>query len=163
MLGGADGLQRWLDRFFTLPIPDPDPLLGQEALIGQYAHGNEPSHHITWLYAWTDAPERGQRLRERIVRDFYSARPDGIVGNDDVGQMSAWYVFAVLGFYPAEPFSGRYVTGSPMVRHARLDVGNGHVLTVRGQGLRAVLNGRPVTRTALRHEDIALGGELRFH
>ncbi|MFX8176344.1 glycoside hydrolase domain-containing protein, partial [Acinetobacter baumannii] len=75
-----------------------------EALIGQYAHGNEPSHHITWLYAWTDAPHKGQRLREQIVRRFYGTTPGGLVGNADVGQMSAWLVFAMLGFYPAEPF-----------------------------------------------------------
>jgi predicted alpha-1,2-mannosidase len=161
-LGGPQALEQWLDQFFARPIPDPDPLLGQEALIGQYAHGNEPSHHVTWLYAFTDAPEKGQRLREQIVRQFYSTRPDGIVGNDDVGQMSAWLVFALLGFYPAQPFSGTYVTGAPQVRSAVIDLGDGRTLSIRGHGLQPVLNGRPVDRTALSHRDLVAGGELRF-
>ena len=161
-LGGSAALEQWLDRFFSLPIPDPDPLLGQEALIGQYAHGNEPSHHVTWLYAYTDAPDKGQRLRAAIVRQFYSTRPDGIVGNDDVGQMSAWLVFAMLGFYPAEPFSGQYVTGSPMVASADIDVGAARRLHIEGHGMHPLLNGRAVPITALRHADIAKGGDLRF-
>lgn len=161
-LGGEQALEDWLDRFFALPIPNPDPLLGQEALIGQYAHGNEPSHHVTWLYAFTAAPEKGQRLREQIVRDFYSTRPDGIVGNDDVGQMSAWLVFTMLGFYPAQPFSGQYVTGSPLVDAAVLDLGAGRSLRIRGHGMAATLDGRPVSRTALAHAALVAGGELRF-
>ncbi|MFX7922635.1 glycoside hydrolase domain-containing protein, partial [Acinetobacter baumannii] len=74
--------------------------LGQEALIGQYAHGNEPSHHIAWLYAFTDHPWTGQQLVRRIATTFYRQGAQGIIGNDDAGQMSAWYVFATLGFYP---------------------------------------------------------------
>jgi len=161
-LGGEAGLEQWLDQFFSLPIPNPDPLLGQEALIGQYAHGNEPSHHVTWLYAFTAAPEKGQQLREQIVRDFYSTRPDGIVGNDDVGQMSAWLVFAALGFYPAQPFSGQYVTGSPLVDSAVLNLGSGRPLRISGHGMQVTLNDRPVVRTALPHAVLAAGGELHF-
>ena len=99
-LGGPEGLGRWLDRFFTLPVANPDKHLGQEALIGQYAHGNEPSHHIAWLYAFSDRPQQGHARVAEVVRRFYRAQPDGIVGNDDAGQMSAWLVFAMLGFYP---------------------------------------------------------------
>lgn len=161
-LGGAKGLQAWLDRFFALPVPHPDKHLGQEALIGQYAHGNEPSHHVTWLYAYTDTPEKGQRLREQIVRRFYGTGPDGLVGNDDVGQMSAWLVFAMLGFYPLRPFSGEYVTGSPMVAAADLRLGSGGLLSISGRGPTATLNGTPLGNRVFKHSAIADGGTLRF-
>jgi len=161
LLGGPAGLGRWLDRFFSLEVPNPDKHLGQEALIGQYAHGNEPSHHIAWLYAFSDRPSRGTALVRRIVRDFYATRPDGIIGNDDCGQMSAWLVFAMLGFYPLQPSSAQYVAGVPLVRSATLRLADGHTLTIRrgAQGV-AKLEGRPVVRTALRHTDLAAGGTL---
>jgi putative alpha-1,2-mannosidase len=160
-LGGAQALEAWLDRFFSLPMPKPDKHLGQEALIGQYAHGNEPSHHITWLYAWTDAPHKGQRLRERIVRRFYGTGPKGLVGNDDVGQMSAWLVFAMLGLYPAQPFSGRYVLGRPMV-NAELRLGQGRAVSIGGRGPRAHWNGTDVGAPDIAHTALAQGGRLQF-
>ena len=161
-LGGPPGLEAWLDRFFSLPVPRPDKHLGQEALIGQYAHGNEPSHHITWLYAYTDAPHKGQRLRERIVQRFYGTGPAGLVGNDDVGQMSAWLVFAMLGFYPAQPASGGYVLGSPMVHGAELWLASGRRLSISGQGRRAELNGVALSGPGLPHAALVTGGVLRF-
>jgi predicted alpha-1,2-mannosidase len=160
-LGGPQALEAWLDRFFSLPVPNPDKHLGQEALIGQYAHGNEPSHHVTWLYAWTDAPHKGQQLRERIVRDFYGTGPRGLVGNDDVGQMSAWLVFAMLGFYPAQPFSGTYVLGSPMV-DAELHLGAGRVVAITGRGLRAQWNGADLADRTVAHRVLVEGGQLRW-
>jgi len=160
-LGGPQALEAWLDRFFSLPVPRPDKHLGQEALIGQYAHGNEPSHHITWIYAYTDAPHKGQHLRERIVRHFYGTGPAGLVGNDDVGQMSAWLVFAMLGFYPAQPASGEYVLGAPMV-DAELRLGAGRVLAITGRGRRAVLDGKPLSGPAVPHAVLVAGGVLRF-
>lgn len=161
-LGGAPGLEAWLDRFFSLPVPRPDKHLGQEALIGQYAHGNEPSHHISWLYAYTGAPEKGQRLREHIVRRFYRTGPAGLVGNDDVGQMSAWLVFAMLGLYPAQPGSGEYVLGRPMVAQAQLQLGDGRWLHIGGQGARAVLDDRPVDGPAVRHQDLIGARRLQW-
>lgn len=161
-LGGAAALETWLDRFFSLPIPRPDKHLGQEALIGQYAHGNEPSHHITWLYTLTHAPHKGQRLREQIVQRFYGTRPDGLKGNDDVGQLSAWLVFAMLGFYPAEPFSAAYAIGSPMVQSAELQLANGRVLRLRGRGFEATLNGTAFNAGRISHEALLAGGELNF-
>lgn len=160
-LGGPRGLEDWLDRFFSLPVPHPDPHLGQEALIGQYAHGNEPSHHITWLYAYTDAPHKGQRLREHIVRRFYGTGPKGLLGNDDVGQMSAWLVFAMLGFYPLQPFSGEYVLGRPLV-DAELHLGPGRVVSISGRGPRVSWNGADWVGPALPHALLAGGGALRF-
>ena len=161
-LGGTAALEAWLDHFFRLPIPKPDKHLGQEALIGQYAHGNEPSHHISWLYSLTDSPQKGQRLREQIVRRFYGTGPAGLVGNDDVGQMSAWLVFAMLGFYPAEPFSGAYLTGSPMLERAEIQMGKGRILRLQGRGLQAALNGSVIVDRRVVHAALTEGGVLSF-
>ena len=125
LLGGRAALEAWLDTFFALPMPDPNKHLGQEALIGQYAHGNEPSHHIAWLYAWTDAPAKGERHLADIARRFYRDAPDGIVGNDDAGQMSAWYVLAALGLYPSRPGHAEWTLGAPLLAQARIDAGAG--------------------------------------
>jgi predicted alpha-1,2-mannosidase len=163
VLGGPQGLEAWLDEFFTLPMPNPDKHLGQEAMIGQYAHGNEPSHHIAWLYAYTDAPGKGERLVERIVREFYSDQPNGIVGNDDCGQMSAWLVFATLGFYPGQPASGSYVAGTPVVPRATIHLGQGRRLLIeRAATGGATLDGRALQRTALPHAAMTAGGRLRL-
>jgi predicted alpha-1,2-mannosidase len=130
LLGGARAAGEWLDRFFTTDSAPGDKYLGQEGAIGQYAQGNEPSHHIAYLYQWTDRPwQSGQYIR-RIVREFYADRPDGILGNDDAGQLSAWYVFAVLGFYPMVPASGEFVFGAPQVTRATLHFQNGRALTL---------------------------------
>jgi len=163
VLGGPQGLEDWLDSFFSLPMPNPDKHLGQEAMIGQYAHGNEPSHHIAWLYAYTAAPEKGERLIARIAREFYTDRPDGIVGNDDCGQMSAWLVFATLGFYPVQPASGTYVAGVPLVPSARIHFATGRTLVIeRASSGGATLNGKPVPRTAIPHAALVAGGTLRL-
>ncbi|MBK8283736.1 MAG: GH92 family glycosyl hydrolase [Ahniella sp.] len=124
-LGGRAALEDWLDTFFALAMPDPNKHLGQEAMIGQYAHGNEPSHHIAWLYAWTDAPTKGERHVANIARRFYRDAPDGIAGNDDAGQMSAWYVLATLGLYPSRPGHAEWTFGAPLVSRARIEVGRG--------------------------------------
>ncbi|MGB7737928.1 MAG: GH92 family glycosyl hydrolase [Steroidobacteraceae bacterium] len=163
VLGGPKGLEDWLDTFFSLSMPSPDKHLGQEAMIGQYAHGNEPSHHIAWLYSYTDAPDKGERLIERIAREFYTDRPDGIVGNDDCGQMSAWLVFATLGFYPVQPASGTYVAGVPLVSGARVHLAAGRTLFIeRASTGGATLNGKPVLRTAISHAALVTGGTLRL-
>jgi predicted alpha-1,2-mannosidase len=167
-MGGAVPFRTMLDRFFfNLPSTDGAAYLGQEAMIGQYAHGNEPSHHVAWLYALTDQPETGHRLVRRIAHDFYKDRPDGIIGNEDAGQMSAWYVFATLGFYPAEPASGTYVLGLPLVERARIDVPGRKPLTILRDGHgdhRSGLtrDGRPVEPPLISHLDLTRGGTLRF-
>ncbi len=161
-LGGAKGLETWLDDFFTRAVPDPDKHLGQEALIGQYAHGNEPSHHIAWLYAFTDAPQKGHARTQEVVRRFYRDTPDGIVGNDDAGQMSAWLVFATLGFYPVQPARGEYVLGVPLVDRATLWIGEKRLRIRRGGPSGATLDGRNLPRTAVPHALLAAGGTLRI-
>jgi predicted alpha-1,2-mannosidase len=151
-MGGPAAFEAWLDRFFSAQAPGTNKHLGQEALIGQYAHGNEPSHHIAYLYAWTAAPEKGQALIRRIAQSFYGSGPDGIIGNDDCGQMSAWLVLSTLGFYPVVPASGHYVAGTPLVAAARLlrpDGGWLHIRPGRRAGVR--LDGQPLDPRALPH------------
>jgi predicted alpha-1,2-mannosidase len=181
LMGGPAGLERWLDDFFsrTSAAAGADKHLGQEALIGQYAHGNEPSHHIAWLYAWTPAPWKGQAMVHRIAKQFYGDGPDGITGNDDCGQMSAWYVLATLGLYPVVPASGEMVLGRPRVREARLQRPGAKALVIRADpppepsnrgGPRgpghwassATLDGRALDPRALRHADLAGGGRLQI-
>ena len=113
LLGGKKQFTAQLDSFFSIHSPNPEKQLGQEAMIGQYAHGNEPSHHIAWLYAYSDHPEKTDQLISRICTEFYYNTPDGITGNDDCGQMSAWYIFAALGFYPVNPVNGLFVRSVP--------------------------------------------------
>ena len=168
-MGGPARFRAALDTFFfTLKPSAGAEYLGQEAMIGQYAHGNEPSHHIAWLYAMTDRPWTGQALVRRIAGEFYRDDPRGIIGNDDCGQMSAWYVFASLGFYPLEPASGRYVLGAPLVRAARLRLAGGRVLRISAPGFGAAryapdaaLNGTALGGSVA-HQRLAAGGSLRF-
>lgn len=161
-LGGANGLETWLDDFFARAAPNADKHLGQEAMIGQYAHGNEPSHHIAWLYAFTDAPQKGHARVREIVRRFYRDTPDGIVGNDDAGQMSAWLVFATLGLYPVQPARGEYVLGVPLVAEARVRIGDAQLHIRREPRDIATLDGRALPRTAAPHTALAAGGMLRL-
>ncbi len=162
MLGGRKALQDWLDIFFARTVTNPDKFLGQEALIGQYAHGNEPSHHIAWLYAFTDTPQTGCQRIEEIAHRFYNAQPDGIAGNDDAGQMSAWFVFATLGLYPAQPARGVYVLGRPLVHDATVQLGQGGVRLHIRQGANgtAQFNGQAVPATGFSHRNLQVGGEL---
>ena len=163
LVGGPNGLARWLDTFFSLPSLGDNKHLGQEALIGQYAHGNEPSHHIAWLYAYTDTPESGHERVAQIARTFYSDRPDGIIGNDDCGQMSAWYVFATLGFYPVEPASGRFTLGHPLVPQVRLHLPNGKMLQIRRSNAADVmLRSRAITEPEVDYQSLLAGGTLSF-
>ena len=139
-------------------------------LIGQYIHGNEPSHHVAYLYDHAGAPWRTQARLRQIVDSQYKPAPDGLAGNDDLGQMSAWLVFTTLGFYPVTPGSGEYAIGRPFVDRAVLHLPNGKSFTVRAEGLsdanpyvgKVELNGRPLPRSFIRHEEILAGGELRF-
>ncbi len=166
--GGKAELKAMLDRFFFgLAASKGSEYLGQEAMIGQYAHGNEPSHHIAWLYAFTDSPETGHRLIARIARGFYRDLPAGIMGNEDAGQMSAWYIFATLGFYPVDPSSGSYVAGVPLVSRATINVPGHRPLQIErrgtGERLRAVrLNVELLPTTRLPHGKLAAGGKLVF-
>ncbi|MDH5821922.1 GH92 family glycosyl hydrolase [Luteimonas sp. RD2P54] len=170
--GGADALLARLDQVFDAEV-DPAVFAHMEditGLIGWYAHGNEPSHHVAYLYAHAGQPWRTQARLAGIMESQYAARPDGLAGNDDLGQMSAWYLFTALGFYPVAPGSGEYVIGRPFLPRATLHLPNGRAFTIVAEGLdqghgyiaSATLNGEPLRRAFIRHDEILAGGELRF-
>jgi predicted alpha-1,2-mannosidase len=172
LLGGPDKLVAKLDEMFDQKV-DPSKYADVEdisGMIGQYIHGNEPSHHLPYLYMYAGQPWRAQARLKQIVDTQYKATVDGLVGNDDLGQMSAWYVFTALGFYPVAPGSNEYVLGRPFVDRAVLHLPNGKALTVVADGLsetnafvKAVtLNGKPLDRSFVKHEELMQGGELRF-
>jgi len=125
LLGGKTAFTNHLDTFFTTEALNPNKFLGQEAMIGQYAHGNEPSHHILYLYAYSDTPEKGQDYIKRVMNEFHNNTPDGMIGNDDCGQMSAWYIFSTLGFYPVNASNGEFVLGAPQVSEAIIQLASG--------------------------------------
>jgi hypothetical protein len=169
--GGREGLAAKLDALFGAE----SALKGNRqaditGLVGQYAHGNEPSHHMAYLYAFAGEPWKTQSLVRRLLDTMYSDRPDGLAGNEDCGQMSAWYVLSALGFYPVTPGSNQYVIGSPLFDRATVALEGGRRFVVSAAGasagrqyVRAVtLNGRPHRKAYLEHAEIAAGGELRF-
>jgi predicted alpha-1,2-mannosidase len=174
LLGGPAALDRWVDGLFEMQVDD-DAIAHTEdvtraGMIGNYVHGNEPSHHVPYLPCYTGSPWKAQQRVRQILQQMYRPGPDGLCGNDDCGQMSAWYVFSALGFYPVAPGSNQYVLGSPCVARAVVDVGQGRRLTVvaENQGPRNVyvqevwLNGEAVQRNYLTHDEVTAGGELRF-
>ncbi|MEO1031279.1 MAG: GH92 family glycosyl hydrolase [Bacteroidota bacterium] len=125
LLGGTSEFTKHLNTFFTTKALNPNKFLGQEAMIGQYAHGNEPSHHILYLYAFSDTPKKGQAYIKRVIDEFHNNTPDGMIGNDDCGQMSAWYILSTLGFYPVNASDGTFVLGAPQVSEASIQLANG--------------------------------------
>ena len=171
LLGGEEAFAHKLDSLFTA-----EGDMGEEAsnditgLIGQYAHGNEPSHHITYLYAYAGQPWKTAEKVRFIVDNMYTDKPDGLIGNEDVGQMSAWYVFSSLGFYPVNPANGAYVFGSPAVKQATLMLPDGKVLEIEAlhnspenKYIQSIsLNGKPYTRSYILHRDLMQGGKLVF-
>jgi predicted alpha-1,2-mannosidase len=143
----------------------------REGIMGGYVHGNEPSHHVAYMYNWAGKPWKTAERIHEIMRTKYLNKPDGLCGNDDCGQMSAWYIFSSMGFYPVCPGSGEYVIGSPSVDEAVLQLENGKQFTIRAKNVSSkniyiksvTLNGQPLNRTFIRHSDIVEGGELIFH
>jgi predicted alpha-1,2-mannosidase len=150
-----------------LPPDAPPDIAG---LVGQYAHGNEPSHHIAYMYVYAGAPHKTQARVRSLLETMYWPRPDGLQGNEDVGQMSAWFVLSSLGFYPVDPVSGVYVLGSPLFDHASIHLGEGRRLEIevdRKDPADAfiqsfALNGRPQQRLWFYHREVAQGGTIRL-
>lgn len=170
-IGGKKELETRLDTLFTTS----SQIDGAEAsgditgLIGQYAHGNEPSHHMAYLYNWTDSPWKGQGYLDYIMQNFYTNEPDGIIGNEDCGQMSAWYVMSALGFYQVSPGIPVYTLGRPMVNKASMHVKGGIfeiVATNNSPANKYVkevkLNGKVLETPFISHSDIINGGKLEF-
>jgi putative alpha-1,2-mannosidase len=140
-------------------------------MIGQYAHGNEPSHHIAYLYAFSDKPERGNELITQICNNFYNNTTTGMIGNDDCGQMSAWYIFSALGLYPMNPASGEYVFGFPLVKNASITLAGNKKLTIKviqksankNGYIRSVLwNGKKLNQHYIQHSELIKGGTLTY-
>ncbi len=172
--GGNAKFISHLDTLFTMTLDEKHIAesedIDKRGIIGNYVHGNEPSHHVPYLYAFAGAPWKTQQRVHQIMDNLYDASPGGLPGNDDCGQMSAWYIFSALGFYPVCPGSNEYVLGSPSVTEAILNLENGKTFTIRTTGLskeniyvkRILLNGKPYSKLFIRHEDIMAGGEMVF-
>ena len=170
-IGGKKELETRLDTLFTTSSQvDGEHASGDiTGLIGQYAHGNEPSHHMAYLYNWTDSPWKGQERLDYIMREFYTNKPDGIIGNEDCGQMSAWYVMSALGFYQVAPGIPVYTLGRPMIDRALIRV-KGGAFEIRVENNspenkyieRVLLNGKVLDTPFISHKDIVKGGKLVF-
>lgn len=171
-MGGDDIFSQRLDSLFNQDsnITGENSSPDISGLIGQYAHGNEPSHHIGYLYNYAGKPWKSQQILHEIMHTQYSTNVDGLSGNEDCGQMSAWYVFSSMGFYPVNPASGNYVIGTPQFKKAVVTITETKTFTIFAPEVSdeniyiqsATLNGRPLERSYISHEEIINGGELIF-
>jgi predicted alpha-1,2-mannosidase len=171
-MGGQAQFTGKIDALFDAKV-DPAIFRNVEdisGLIGWYAHGNEPDHHVAYLYDYAGAPWKTQQRLTQIMQTQYATSPDGLAGNDDLGQMSAWYIFTALGFYPVTPAGGEYAIGRPFLPRAVVHLGNNHDFTVIAEHLDAehpyvgsvTLNGQPLEKPFLSRKSVLAGGELRF-
>ena len=168
------GEKKFVEKFDSLFIVSGD--LGAEAspdisgLIGQYAHGNEPSHHVLYMYNYIGQPWKAAKLLRQTMKEMYFNDYDGLSGNEDVGQMSAWYVLSSLGLYQVEPAGGKFIIGSPLFEEATVNVGGGKTFTVEADDnsaeniyiQSAKLNGKPYTKSYIMYQDIVKGGKLEL-
>ena len=175
LMGGKEKFSTHLDSLFTMELPDKyfenTEDISREGIIGNYVHGNEPSHHVAYLYNWTDDAYKAQDKIRMILKEKYMTGSDGLSGNDDFGQMSAWYLFSSLGFYPVAPGSVDYALGSPAVKEATLNLDNGNTFKVEAKNqseknvyVRKVeLNGQELTEPFITHDQVMNGGTLTFY
>ena len=173
-MGGEKQFVRRLDSLFTMDLPakyfEKTEDINEEGLMGNYVHGNEPSHHVAYLYKWTKEPWKSEYRLHEIMRRMYKNKIDGLSGNDDCGQMSAWYIFSALGFYPVCPGSDQYIIGSPRTQEATIYLENGKKFSVITENLSdknvyvksIKLNGKKYEKHFIRHSDILQGGEMLF-
>lgn len=172
LFGGNDAFVKKLDTLFSMSSEMEGSEVSPDisGLIGQYAHGNEPVHHVPYLYAYTDQKWKGENRIIEIRDTMYRNHVDGLAGNDDLGQMSAWYILSAIGFYPLNPFSGEYVYGTPEFDQVDIKLANGKVFSVKKRGQtsqnkyvkRILLNGQEVTSRSVNHQTLMSGGELVF-
>ncbi|RNC88429.1 MAG: glycoside hydrolase family 92 protein [Winogradskyella sp.] len=171
LLGGKDKLEAQLDELFTAKTETSGRNQADiTGLIGQYAHGNEPSHHMAYLYNFVNKPHKTQEKVHQILTQLYKNDPDGVSGNEDCGQMSAWYVLSAMGFYPVTPGSNDYIIGTPLMNKATINLENGEWFTISANNLSDAnkyvesvkLNGKSLDVTYIKHEDIVNGGSLEF-
>lgn len=172
LMGGNIPFTAKLDSLFSMDskVFGKGSTLDVTGLIGQYAHGNEPNHHVAYLYTLAGQPYKTQRLVRQIADQFYQNKPDGLSGNDDCGQMSAWYIFSAMGFYPVNPADGRYIFGAPQLSKISMALANGKSFVIEAKGLSEVnkyvqsisLNGKPYLKNDISHAVILKGGRLVF-
>ena len=174
LLGGNKRFISRLDSLFTMNLPDKyfaeTEDITRDGIIGNYVHGNEPSHHVAYLYDWTNQPWKTQERVRMILPKMYKPTPDGLGGNDDTGQMSAWYIFSSLGFYPVQPGSDQYALGSPAVDGATIQLANGKTFDIETKNQsdknvyvkEVLLNGKPLNQHFISHADIINGGKIVF-
>lgn len=167
--GGKEKFEKILDALFTAsPKTRGREQADVTGLIGQYAHGNEPSHHMAYLYNYTGAPQKTIYYTRKICNEFYKNSPDGLIGNEDCGQMSAWYVFAAMGFYPVCPGSNTYVLSTPLFRALDVSVPENRRLTIRSENTAMLvpevilLNGKPSFRSFMQHDELIRAGTMDF-
>ena len=173
-MGGEKEFLRKLDELFAMHLPEKyyekNEDITIDCLIGGYVHGNEPSHHIPYLYAWTSQPWKTQYWVREVMNKMYKNHIRGLGGNDDCGQMSAWYLFTAMGFYPVCPGTDQYVLGAPYVPYMKLALDNGKTMEIKADGVSdtnryvksVLLNGKPYTKTYITHDDLMAGGTLEF-
>ena len=174
LMGGEGTFVQKLDELFSMHLPEKyyehNEDITEECLVGGYVHGNEPSHHVPYLYAWTSQPWKSQYWLREILNKMYKNDINGLGGNDDCGQMSAWYLFSVMGFYPVCPGTDQYVLGAPYLPYLKMTLPNGKTLEIKAPGVsdkkRYVqslkLNGKVYDKMYITHEDILKGGVLEF-
>lgn len=174
-MGGKKKFAKKLDELFSMHLPDEffedTEDITREGIIGGYVHGNEPAHHVVYMYNWAGQPWKTQEQVRHILEMQYKATPDGLGGNDDTGQMSAWYILSSLGFYPVAPGSEDYAIGSPAVDHAVLNLENGKTFEIEAHNQspenvyvqKVLLNGKEIKDFTLKHSQIMNGGTLSFY
>ena len=171
LLGGKNSFNKKLDTFFTLKAKPEDVNGNASGFIGQYAHGNEPSHHIAYFYDYSGKPWKTQYLCAKIMNEQFTDTPSGYSGNEDCGQMSAWYILSAMGFYPFNPANGIYAIGSPQLKKAVINLENGNKFTVITHNAggkncyiqKAKLNGKKYNKSYITHNDIVSGGTIEFY
>ena len=170
LFGSREAFIREMDRLFTLESDEMQlDVSDVTGLMGQYAHGNEPSHHMAYLYNYVGQPWKTQELTRRLLHEMYAPTPEGIIGNEDCGQMSAWYVFSSLGFYPVCPGSNEFALTAPQFPKAVVRLANGRTLTLTADNPRrsvyiasVTLDGKPIDRNYITYDELMQGGELHY-
>lgn len=171
LIGGKKRFEEKLDSMFTLIPKENEQLpIFSTGMIGQYAHGNEPSHHVAYLYNYTDSPWKTQKYVSEIMHELYKNSPDGLCGNEDCGQMSAWYVMSAMGIYPVNPVSGEYQIGTPMFPEMKIKFADNKIFKILAKNVSrencyvksVKLNGVALEKPFISHKDIMKGGVIEF-
>ncbi|MBD0401307.1 GH92 family glycosyl hydrolase [Flammeovirga sp. EKP202] len=170
-MGGADRFEQRLDSMFSYyPTAEDELPIFSTGMIGQYAHGNEPSHHVAYLYNYINKPAKGQKLIREIMNTQYKSTPDGVCGNEDCGQMSSWFILSSIGIYPVNPGNAMYDLGTPLFNNATVQLGNGNTLNIVAKTVsdakptvkKVLFNGEEIKGWKISHNELMKGGTLEF-